>query len=212
MINFDNSINKNIDLLNNDGLSIFNGHSAQQHHNAFKTFYDFIENIKPSRIIEIGTAMGGFSAFLGICKQDLNQNIDIITYDIVSYPWYDQLINYGVDSKVSNIFNDQYSELADNTVSDFISSEGLTLVLCDGGCKKCEFNILSKYLKTNDIIMTHDYAPNETYFKENMNQKIWNWHEIQDLDIIESIESYNLIEHEWYDKFVDVAWGCFKKQ
>jgi hypothetical protein len=206
------NITKTINLHDNDGLSIAMGHAAQQHHDAFGIFYDFINHTKPSRIIEIGTALGGFTAFIGLCKQNLNLDTKIISYDIIKHPWYDELVNYGVDSKVSNIFNDQYSELADNTVSDFISSEGLSLVLCDGGCKKCEFNILSKYLKTNDIIMTHDYAPNETYFKENMNQKIWNWHEIQDLDIIESIESYNLIKHEWYNKFVNVAWGCFKKQ
>lgn len=206
------TINKTIDLINNDGLCVISNHAAQQHHNAINLFYDFISEIKPKKIIEIGTALGGFTALLGLCKQNLNLNTDIFSYDIINHPWYNELINYGVISNTHNIFNENYDTLIDTTVADTIRSDGVTLVLCDGGCKKCEFNILSQYLKNNDIIMTHDYAPNKQYFNINMNLKIWNWHEIEDNDIIDSINKYNLVKHEWYDKFLNVAWGCFVKE
>jgi cephalosporin hydroxylase len=203
-------VNKEVDLANNDGLSVINNHAAQQHHNALSVFYDFISNIQPSTILEIGTALGGFTALLGCCKKDLNLDCKIISYDIIKHHWYDQLIDYGVVSRTHNIFSSNYDSLVDESIIELIKSNGQTIILCDGGCKKCEFNILSRHMKLNDIIMTHDYAPNKDYFVQNMNLKKWNWHEIEDSDIFLSIEENNLVKYEnWYDKFLSVAWGCF---
>lgn len=49
-------------------------------------------------------------------------------------------------------------------VESFIKREGTTLILCDGGSKINEFNILSKYLKSGDIIMAHDYVDTKENF------------------------------------------------
>lgn len=206
------NINQKIDLINNYGLSACNGQAAQQHHDAFGIFNDFLCYAKPGRILEIGTALGGLTAFFGMIKNANNLDIDILSYDIHEQPWYSDLLKYSISIKTKNIFNEEYNALVDLSIIDYIQKDRTTIVVCDGGCKKCEFNILSPYLKTNDIIMVHDYAPSKEYFQNFMNLKIWNWHEIEDSDIINSINAYNINKHEWYEKFLSVAWGCFIKQ
>jgi hypothetical protein len=115
-----------------------------------------------------------------------------------------------VDIRIENIFGNNWDSIPNEVVS-YIQNDGLTLVLCDGGSKKDEFRLLSEYLKPNDIIMTHDYSPTIEYFQEYMKNKIWNWHEIQDSDIIESCQKYDLIPH-MREEFLSVAWACFRKE
>ena len=119
------------------------------------------------------------------------RNIEIITKDVFNYPYSDL----------------EYPD----EIRDFIQSNGKTLVLCDGGSKKNEFRLLSQFLKYGDIIMAHDYAPNENYFNENIKDKIWNWLEIQDFDINESCLTYNLKPY-MEDEFRSVVWVCKIKE
>jgi cephalosporin hydroxylase len=46
------------------GHTQYKGYTAQQHYDAFDVFKPFISEIKPKRILEIGTAGGGFTLFL----------------------------------------------------------------------------------------------------------------------------------------------------
>jgi hypothetical protein len=112
-----------------------------------------------------------------------------------------------------NLFSHSYLEIGseeiDQNLQNYIGAAGTTLILCDGGCKVCEVNVLSKYLKDGDIIMAHDYAPNVEYFEEHMKDKIWNWMEIQDSDIQQSIDKYN-INNYMQEDFRGVAWYCGK--
>ena len=57
--------------------------------------------------------------------------------------------------------------------------------------------------------MAHDYAPNAEYFEERMKDKIWNWMEIQDTDIQQSIDKYN-IKNYMQEDFRSVACYCGK--
>jgi Ni,Fe-hydrogenase I small subunit len=62
MIDFNNmniqeNITKFTNLETNDSLSAFQGHTAQQYHGAFEVFYNFIKDVKPKRILEIGTSL-----------------------------------------------------------------------------------------------------------------------------------------------------------
>jgi hypothetical protein len=59
--------------------------------------------------------------------------------------------------------------------------------------------------------MAHDYAPNENYFNENIKGKIWNWLEIQDSDINETCEKYNL-KPFMEDDFRSIVWVCKIKE
>ena len=38
--------------------------ACQQNHNVFEVFYNFLNETKPKQILEIGTALGGFTSFL----------------------------------------------------------------------------------------------------------------------------------------------------
>ena len=62
-MNIQENITKFTDLDKNDSLSAFRGHTAQQSHNVYQIFYDFISEVKPKRILEIGTALGVLQNF-----------------------------------------------------------------------------------------------------------------------------------------------------
>lgn len=209
-MNIQEEITRFTDLEANDSLSAFRGHTAQQNHGAFKVFYDFIKDVKPKRILEIGTSLGGFTTFLKIVCDDLNLDTNIRSYDINRQSWYDDIIKLGIDIRVENIFTEGFADF-DEEVKEYIKQDGTTIVLCDGGWKIGEFNVISKYIKNNDFILAHDYAENKEVFEKKILNKIWNWHEIQKSDIQNSIDSNNLVEF-LPEIFSNVAWGCFIKQ
>lgn len=202
-------ITKLTNLEIDDSLSSFDGHAAQQHHNVYEVFYNFIKETKPKRILEIGTALGGFTNFLKTCCDELNLDTNIRTYDINSYPWYSDMINRGIDVRVENVFSNSF-ETVDNDVIDFIKKDGLTIVLCDGGWKIGEFNLLSNYIKKGDFIMAHDYVKDSEKFKNEIYMKIWNWHEISEKDIIKSCVKNGLVSYD-ETTFDNVVWVCKKK-
>jgi hypothetical protein len=202
-------ITKQVNLDQNDGLSSVFGLAAQQHHDVYQVFYDFIREETPTRILEIGTALGGFTQFLKRCTVDLKLDTDIRSYDIHRMNWYKDIVAEGIDVRVENIFNTDYSECLPEVI-EYIQKPGVTIVLCDGGDKVREFRLLSKYIKTGDFIMAHDYADSVEAFNSNIKGKRWNWCEITLNDIQASINSNGLIGYN-YHKFENVVWTCLTK-
>jgi cephalosporin hydroxylase len=205
-MNIQENITKFTDLTKNDSLSAFKGHTAQQSHNAYQVFYDFISEVKPVRILEIGTALGGFTEFLKIITDELNLNTKILSYDISERPWYNQMIEKGIDVRVEDIFNEDWSGVKQDVV-DFIQQDGLTIVLCDGGWKIGEFKIFSKLIKDGDYILAHDYSISKEIYETDIKDKIWNWCEITESDIQESVVENNLKFYN-QDKFSQAVWVC----
>jgi cephalosporin hydroxylase len=203
MFNEEN-INRRSNLQESDSLSCYMGHCAQQNPNAFKVFYDFLDKYRPNRILEIGTAMGGFTIFLKITCDELGLDIPIRSYDIHGRQSYETMIESGIDVRVEDIFTEGYQDVVKDAL-DFIQDEGSTLVLCDGGHKISEFNLLSKFIKSGDYIMAHDYASDSEYFNNYVNGVLWNWHEIQDSDIQSSVDQYNL-KPFMQDEFQKAVW------
>ena len=140
----------------------------------------------------------------------MNIPCEVLTYDIHDKSWYKDLIEMGIDVRIKNVFLENYT-VVENEVIDFIKSEGTTVVLCDGGDKIREFNILSNYLKSGDFILAHDYAENSEIFKEQIYLKIWNWHEIKDSDIKDASDR-NELEIYNKDEFDSVVWTCRVKK
>lgn len=206
VMEFKKNITRRINLIENQGLSSYKNYTAQQHHDAYEIFYKFLTQLKPKKILEIGTALGGFISFIKESCDNLGLSTVIRTYDVIEYPDYKKMIENGIDVRIENIFNSDYSEV-NKDVIDFISSDGVTLVLCDGGNKSGEFNILSNFLKKGDIIMGHDYAPNEIEFQNNYNLKIWNWHELSDNSIQEPCKRNNL-KSVSPNIFNQIVWVC----
>jgi cephalosporin hydroxylase len=209
MFNSEN-ITRKSDLSNNDSLSMYLNHACQQNHNAFEVFYNFLTEIKPKRILEIGTALGGFTSFLKIVSDENNLDISILSYDIYRREWYDEMIESGIDVRVEDVFSDNYQSVKQEVI-EFIQSEGTTIVLCDGGNKISEFNLLSNYLKKDDYILAHDYVHDTEKFEREINNKIWNWCEITENDIMESCEINNLLDYN-PEIFASVVWACKQKK
>ncbi len=146
-MNIQENITRFTDLENNDSLSAFMNHTAQQSHFAYGVFYNFIKETKPKRILEIGTALGGFTEFLFIIINELELDTKIISYDISERPWYSQMIDKGIDIRVENIFSHNWDSVKPE-VEEFIKDDGTTIVLCDGGwhgeAESAEFSITTK--------------------------------------------------------------------
>jgi cephalosporin hydroxylase len=208
-MNIQENITKFTNLEIDDSLSSFMGHSAQQSHNAYKVFYDFISEVKPKQILEIGTALGGFTEFMKLIVDEIGLQTSILSYDIAERPWYRDMVEKGIDVRVENIFNDDWSAVK-KEVEDYVKQEGVTIVLCDGGWKIGEFKIFSGLIKKDDFILAHDYAYDNETFEEKIKNKIWNWLEITYQDIKDYSEENNL---EFYnqDLFSNAVWLCMKK-
>jgi cephalosporin hydroxylase len=182
-----------------------------QHPNAPEIFQKFLFDLKPQRILEIGTFHGGLTLLLRDILDNIGLNNSMIkTYDINNQEFLKPLVKERkVKVETKNIFNDSYTDFVNQQeeieISSFIKQPGVSLVMCDGGCKKCEYNLLARFLKEGDVIMAHDYAPDEKYFQQYMKDKIWNWLEISDLDIDKTNIEYNLVPY-LQDMMQNVAW------
>lgn len=176
-------------------------------------FTKLLTDIKPARILEIGTFHGGLTLLLRDILDEIHLvNNPIRTYDIHEQEFLKPLvIDRQVEVYTKNLFNESYdswsSNESKNEILEYITQDGTSLVLCDGGCKKCEFNLITPLLKNNDIIMAHDYAPNEKYFNKYMHNKIWDWLEIQDNDI-ESISNQYCLQPYCQEIAQKAAWCC----
>jgi hypothetical protein len=181
--------------MNITGFFVYRNLTTMQHISVEEKFTKLITELKPVKVLEIGTSSGGLTLLLrDILDNNGLETTRLVSYDVNDPKYLRHYVNEGskIELKVENIFNHQYDKLENGQeVIDIITSEGVTLVLCDGGNKKNEFRILSDYLKVGD--------------------KIWNWLEIQDSDINESCERNNLFPHMEED-FKEVVWACKIKQ
>lgn len=207
------NITKLITSESNDGMSSYNNWMAQQHHNAYEVFYNFLNEVKPKRILEIGTARGGFTQFLSWVSKENNLDIHILSYDIFVYRdanWFEEMANNNVDLRIENVFSNDYTEVKQEVI-DYIQQDGTTIVLCDGAEKIKEFNLLSNYLKPGDYILAHDYAETRELFENEIQNKLWNWNEINQEQIVNSCLKNNLEKYN-ADVFESVVWTCRVKK
>jgi hypothetical protein len=195
----------------------YKGLSIEQNPNIIDVFNTLISDYKPLRILEIGTFHGGLTLILRDLL-DINQlyNSDVLTYDVNTPSFMLQIIgDKKITSKTKNLFSHTYLEFnsteSRQELYNYINQDGRTIVLCDGGSKKNEFNLISGLLKIGDIIMAHDYSPNPEYFDSKIKNKYWNWLEIQDSDINNCCIQHNL-KPLMFDEFIRVAWVCKIKE
>lgn len=164
---------------------------------AFKTL---LSELRPTKILEIGTFHGGLTLALRDILTEVGlDNTSLITYDTEDQKFLKPIVEsnkLNIDVVTKNLFSQSYLEWKDeaskNEIEEIVKSGKPCLVLCDGGCKRCEFNLIAPLLKNGDVIMAHDYAPNKEYFEEKIQNKIWDWHEIEDSHINQACENNGL--------------------
>jgi cephalosporin hydroxylase len=186
--------------------------TSQQRPYAFKAFAILLEQVRPSQIFEIGTAGGGTIMCIRETLDELGlQETKIKSFEVREQKWYPRMREAGIDIVIDNIFDKSYRNLAKPDIAkNFIQQEGTTLVLCDGGSKINEFNLLSDFLKPGDIIMAHDYIDTKENFINNYKDKIWNWREIGD-EHIDPPSLRNGLTPFLKDVFDQAVWACRKK-
>lgn len=201
------------------GWHPYRGTTVMQHEDIKNKLTRLFDEVKPSQVLEIGTSHGGLTLMIRDVLDELSLTDTYLrSYDIIPMDryWLDVDILNGkqIELLITQIFNNTYEDLIESEIENqrnFVQREGRTIVMCDGGMKKNEFKIFSKFLKKGDIIMAHDYSPTKEYFEEFIYDKIWNWHEIQDSDIENSVIENNLKPY-LQDEFQKVVWVCKIKE
>lgn len=163
---------------------------------------DFLS--KFDTIIEIGTYNGGLSTWVFDNKQETAK---FVTYDIditVRAP----NLNPMIDSRLGDCF----SESTFNDIIKMIKSNGKCLVLCDGGNKPKEFNEFSKYLKSGDHIMCHDYCKDENNHQFITSYWQWPYHVDTFYENIENSITENNLEPYMHDSWQFFLWGSYIKK
>lgn len=181
------------------GGGLYKGIFTQQNKNFYPAFEKLFAQENIVRVLEIGTATGGFIRAV----RDLT-NAEIITYDVIETKHKATLEENNISVNVQSVFEDY------DTVEDYISRKGQTLVLCDGGNKIKEFEVFSRILKSGDIIMAHDYSRDENLYQAYIKNHVWRWCEIQYKDIALPVADNNL-EPYMTDEFQEAVWTCWKK-
>jgi|TARA_B100001094_G_scaffold113765_1_gene109767 hypothetical protein len=195
------------------GCCVYKDTLAMQHKDAFATFKKLFEKVKPARVVEVGTSHGGLTLNLRDTLNDLGlHNSPMKTFDVLKVDSHKKVQETpGIELIYDNIFSGSYLEIQrPELVVPFIESEGTSVVLCDGGAKRYEFQLLAPYLKSGDIIMAHDYSPSLEYFKAHIMNKTWDWLEIDDTHIDEVCQSQNL-QPFMQEDFLPVVWVCRQK-
>ena len=198
------------------GCTSYRELSAQQHDNFKSVFERFLPEIRPARIIEIGTAGGGTTLAINDIMKTLGYPYEFRSYDIYEHPWYHRLPEEGVDLRIENLFDQPYRDFnwddrdRIQEVINFVQSPGTTLVMCDGGHKIAEFNVFSDVIKSGDFIMAHDFSWTWDIFINEIKGKVWDWCEISGENVAEAIER-NKLEPYMKDEFQSVVWACMRK-
>jgi cephalosporin hydroxylase len=190
------------------GHTSYEGLIAQQHEDVFQIFKEFLEDIKPARILEIGTAGGGLTLFL----RHILPKVPILTFEVLNKDYYQKLKENNIEVRIENIFNHAYNALdKPEAIESFIQQEGTTLVLCDGGHKIGEFNAIAPLIKEGDFIMAHDYIRDNIDFQEKFKDKIWDWCEIEEKHIEEISNQLDLVHYN-QNNFSKVVWVCKRRR
>lgn len=191
------------------GHTTYNGYTAQQHNDFVIVFKKFLTEIKPSRVLEIGTAGGGFILAIRELLNEIGlSDTPIKSFEVINQTFYDELRSKNIEIIIDNIFDHSYLNLVKpESIVPYIQSEGVTLVFCDGGHKIGEFNSIAPHIKKGDFIMAHDYVDTWENYKTNYVDKIWNWCEIEEKYISEISQKENL---QFYNKedFDKIVWVC----
>jgi hypothetical protein len=188
----------------------YHGLVTHQLPGVFDVFPGIVADLKPARILEFGTAHGGFAIFLKHCLRRCDlPHVPVLSLDIKDYPGHIAARREGVDVRNMNVFAPDHGAI-DPLVADFMGGPGPSLVLVDAQEKPKEFRAVAPHLKVGDVLMAHDYAPSADIFYERVRGKTWNWLEITDADVAACCEQHGLTPWR-QDDLEPVVWKSVMK-
>jgi cephalosporin hydroxylase len=158
-----------------------------------------------NRIVEIGTAHGGFTCILQ--DHDISEGAELHTFDNGARGPCEPVT--GVVMYVGSCFDEEWQRL----IETLCSAPGRVLLFCDGGDKEREVNTFCKALKPGDVILCHDYLKfPEVMVHDNslFEPKQWRGCESQYSHVKDELERHGFspfCETEMQAAF----WGCFKR-
>lgn len=168
-----------------------------------KMLKQLIEDNNFSVIIEIGTHRGGLSLWLNDNK---SANCEFYTFDIEPNHLKINPEKENINFIKGDCFTDQFE-----TIKKLIQNNGQVLLLCDGGNKEKEFSTFAPFIKSNDVIMCHDFADNHEDYNFIKEQIGWPSNaESSITNLITSIQNNNMKPY-FYNEAKRCFWGCFKK-
>ena len=186
-----------------------------QNEHARGSFKELLQEHRPSKLLEIGTFHGGLAILLRDVLDEVGlSDTTIRTYDTADQKFLKPRVEnekLNIDVQTKNLFSYSYlewkNEETKQEIKNFVESGSPTMVLCDGGCKRCEFNLIGPLLRKGDTILAHDYAPNMEFFEREMKEKVWDWMEIQDENINKTAQEHSLVPYK-QELMQKAAWLC----
>jgi len=193
---------QNVRMDSNNMMFFYKGIRLEQRVDVIETLEKLYQELKkqnklPKTIIEIGMNNGGFSLVLN--DSNISEQADIYCYDIVNRNFDQNLKGSRINWFIKDIFS------IENEVKNLIQREGTTLLFCDGGNKVREFNTFAKYLKSGDLIFTHDYYKDIQEYEKYKDTR-WGWLESRESDLADTAEMCNLVPF-MQDDFEKCVWS-----
>lgn len=195
-----------IPFYNLDGVSALSmGMPMSQNRWAVPTWSYAMEIYPPARIIELGTAGGGFITALAVHAYNIGARV--ISYDLA--PPDERYTKLGTFLGIEYRTGDMWK--LRNEIITNIKLPGVTYVLCDGGNKPLELATFAPLLKPGDVIAGHDYdAKHEIDPGIPMGTRPWQWSELRKWQGDEVADVNGLVP--WMQTFFDDAgWLCYRR-
>ena len=199
-----------IPYYNVDGVSTCPlGFAMSQNRMAVPIWSHAFEIHPPRRVLELGTAGGGFTTALAVHAWNLEPRAAVHTWDfcLPSEKYAPLAAFLGVHFHVADIWESEAE------IRQLIASPGVTYLLCDGGDKARELATFASSCKPGDIIAAHDY---DTFADAGahavrMEARPWQWHEITSAHGDAVAAAHNL--ESWrQDVFDDAGWLVYRKR
>jgi hypothetical protein len=163
------------------------------------------EGVRVRRIIELGTGSGGLSVLLALYCLDVGA--EFVTYDAHARALDNAaFVRLGIDLRVKDVRHAFVSA----EIARAISSEGVTILVCDGGDKLADVNLFADHMKTGDLVLVHDYAASKEVFERDVRGQLWSWCEATDAGLRAPTERNDLREL-MPELMHDAVWTCRRK-
>lgn len=189
---------------------MYRGVMCQQNPATPEVMRRVLAELRPARVLEIGTGGGGFA----YCLRDaLDVNgltaAPVLSFDVSAREGHEVVRRAGVDVRIQNVFGPLFRAI-DARVAEYVRAPGTSLVLCDGQHKIKEFAALAPLLKPGDVIGAHDYAPDWDHFVQHVRNRSWDWLEFTDAAAAAPAAAHGLVP--WRpDDLRPVHWLWMKK-